>query len=240
MIEKVIIAGAEVIGGLIAGPLVKTVILRLSRKVYDKGAMTFIGSFANIAIIVVMCIIAMDQLGMNMSAVVGAFSALGLGISLALKDNMANVAGGLQILLTRPFVVGDYVKVGKHEGTVREVELMYTTMITSDQQEVVVPNSKMISKIVTNYSKEPNRRIKIEIPVFKLSDLDHIEQQVKAIAQADTRVLKDPAPIVAAKKIRHEFVDLELYCFCLYNDYESVRYDLTKQIAEQIKNNPTQ
>lgn len=234
-LEKIGIAVLQLVIGLILGPLVRSLIMRISRKVWDKGAMTFIGSFANVAIIVIAIIIAMDTLGINTNVLVSAFSALGLGISLALKDNMANVAGGLQILITRPFVVGDYVVVGSHEGYIRGIELMYTTLETFSNEEVIVPNAKMISKIVVNHSKDPVRRLDLKIPVFRYNDVREIENVLKDIIEKDPRVLKKPAYTITVDKIRTKFMDIVVYVYCQYEDYWDLCYDLYNEISIALK-----
>ena len=123
-----------VAAGFILGPVLKKGIIKLSKNASDKGALTFIGSAVSLLTKIAGIIIALSQLGVNTNVIVGAFSAAGLGISLALKDNMANVAGGMQILFTRPFMVGDYISVENKEGTVVRIELMFTVVKTPSAQ----------------------------------------------------------------------------------------------------------
>lgn len=146
--------------GLIIGPWVKRIIVRMARKSSDKGLMTFLGSAANMVIIVIAIIMAAEDLGVKMNSVLALISALGLGVALALKGNMANVAGGIQILITKPFKVGDYIQVSSHKGLVTAIELMFTTIRTDNGKEAVVPNSDMVEDLIVNYSKYPSIRIK--------------------------------------------------------------------------------
>ncbi len=150
----------EVAIGLLVGPWVKRIIVRMARKSSDKGLMTFLGSAANMMIIVISIIMAAEALGVKMNSVLALISALGLGVALALKGNMANVAGGIQILITKPFKVGDYIQVDSHKGLVTAIELMFTTIRTDNGKEAVVPNSEMVEDLIINYSKYPSIRIK--------------------------------------------------------------------------------
>lgn len=120
--------------GFLLGPATRNVIEKMARNAQDKGVYTFMGSMASNSIKLIAFIIALSSIGVDTTVLVGAFSALGVGLSLALKNNMANVAGGMQILLTRPFKVGDYISVAgtqqMYEGTCTAIEIMYTSLVT--------------------------------------------------------------------------------------------------------------
>ena len=153
----------EICAGLILGPFVKRMILRMVRKAPNKGVLTFLASLVNVMIIGLSFLLAMEQLGFKMSGTLSLLSAVGLGMTLALKDNMANVAGGLQILLTRPFAVGDYISVGGNQGTVSGIELMYTTVRTNGSKEVIIPNSLLVSDTIVNWSRDPLLHLTVHI-----------------------------------------------------------------------------
>ncbi|WP_067559948.1 mechanosensitive ion channel family protein [Faecalibaculum rodentium] len=153
----------EIAAGLFLGPLVKRMILRMARTVPNKGVLTFLASLVNVLIIGLTFLLAMEQLGFKMSGTLSLLSAVGLGMTLALKDNMANVAGGLQILLTKPFAVGDYISVGKHQGKVSSIELMYTTIRTNGSKEVIIPNSVLVNDLIVNWSKDPLMHLTVHL-----------------------------------------------------------------------------
>lgn len=176
------------------GPRLKKLIEKGAKHPNEKGAVTFIGSLVNISCKALGIIVAMGQMGVDTSVIVGAFSALGLGISLALKNNMANVAGGLQIILTKPFTVGNYIAIGTNEGVVTKIETMFTTLVTYSGQEIIIPNGMCVSEILVNYSREPYRRIAIAIPVSLEIDVESFQKQLDGIMKEDPRILKDPAP----------------------------------------------
>lgn len=226
-------AGAlEILVGFLLAPVVKRAILRLEKRGVDAGILTFTASCAGIAVRIFAIIIALAQIGVDMSVAVGAFSAVGLGISLALKENMANVAGGMQILMTRPFTVGDYIACGSQEGTVREIEIMFTTLQTFNNQEVIIPNSVLVTSTIMNYSKYPTRRIVISVPVSAQADLADFRAAMLSLMAQDPRILKDPAAktVVAGFTENGDGVKVNLVCYTENSDFWDVQFDLLQKI----------
>jgi small conductance mechanosensitive channel len=229
---KLAVAGLEIFVGFVLGPAIKRTIERFKSRALDKGVLTFLGSFANIAIKILAIIIALSQLGVNMDVIVGMFSAVGLGVSLALQSNMANLAGGMQILLTRPFTIGDFISTDGQEGTVSRIELMYTTLVTANKQEVIIPNSNLVSKPVVNYTYETYRRIVIEVPVAANYNPSAFKEKVLEIAQNHPQVVKDPEYSVCTSALSANSNTVTLYAYCLVKDYWQTLYDLNQSILE--------
>ena len=237
---KLLAAIVELMVGYFLGPFIKKQILRLhNRKGVDEGVLTFTGSFANIFIRILAVIVALGQIGVDMSVAVGAFSALGLGISLALKDNMANVAGGLEILVTKPFKVGDYIACDSLEGTVQTVEIMFTTLVTFDNQEVVIPNATLIANPVTNYSALPTRRIVILVPLSIQDNYEAFRKDLLEVLQKESGVLADPAPktIVGDYTPDGMGIQIKVLCYCQTDNYWDVLADLKDKIEQLRKAN---
>lgn len=230
---KIGISLAIVFVGFILGPVFKRWVMRLSKNTTDKGALTFIGSCISTLTKVIAIVIALSQIGVDTNVIVGAFSAAGLGISLALKDNMANVAGGIQVLFTRPFMVGDYIQVEDKEGTVARIEMMFTVLKTSSNQEIVIPNSVMVQDIITNYSKEKYRRILIQFPVSQNSDFDTIKKICMAILDSDKDVEKSMPKDVAIDSIDANSILIGVYCWCGYDVYWDTRHRLYEKIQKK-------
>lgn len=222
-----------VIVGFIVGPLVKKWIIKLSDNVSDKGALTFIGSCASIGIKVIAIVIALSHLGINTSVIVGCFSALGLGISLALKDNMANVAGGIQILFTRPFMVGDYISCDNQEGTVTRIEIMFTILQTYDNQDVVIPNSVLVQETIINYSKEENRRVIIQFPVAFNEDVQKIRKLCLEIMKEEELVLETMPKEVNLESMNENSLTIGLLCWCRREDYFGCLHSLNEKIQKK-------
>lgn len=215
---NVVLAVIEIAVAYCVGKLARRLVIKLISKASDKGILTFFASFINIFCEVVGVIIALDQLGVDMNLIIGALSALGVGISLALKDNMASVASGMQLLLTKPFKVGDYIRMGKHEGMVRSIEMTFTTLETRNNETVIIPNNSLIIKTVTNLSDEPYRRVVITYP----SSMDHINRnksELVVAAKTSQLVLNDPAPVVTITSYQMDGATLELLAYTKPENY---------------------
>lgn len=227
--------------GFLLGPIIRGMITRMSRNTQDKGVYTFLGSFANNGIKVLAFVIGLSAIGANTNVLVGALSALGVGLSLALKNNMANVASGMQILLTRPFKVGDYVSVaaatGTYEGFCTAIDIMYTSLLTYDNTEVIVPNSTMIESVVTNYSNKKYRRMVITIPAAVDCDTRVICDKLVELTRSRANVLQDP-PVSCSLTGYNETgtaAILKLYAYATFDNYWNVLYDLNDVIQANRK-----
>ncbi|WP_276888074.1 mechanosensitive ion channel family protein [Faecalibaculum rodentium] len=227
--------------GFLLGPATRNVIERMARNAQDKGVYTFMGSMASNSIKLIAFIIALSSIGVDTTVLVGAFSALGVGLSLALKNNMANVAGGMQILLTRPFKVGDYISVAgtqqMYEGTCTAIEIMYTSLVTYDNTMIIVPNSTLIENVVTNYSDKPYRRMAITIPVALQTDTALACREFAAAASAVPNVLTAPAVscILNGYNADGTAAVLKLYAYATFDNYWNVLYGINNAIQVRRK-----
>lgn len=229
------------LAGFLLGPIIRNVIEKMARNAQDKGVYTFLGSLASNSIKVMAFIIALSSIGADTTVLVGAFSALGVGLSLALKNNMANVAGGMQILLTRPFKVGDYISVAgsqqMYEGTCSAIEIMYTSLITYDNTVVIVPNSTLIENVVTNYSNKNYRRMVITIPVALHTDTVMACREFAAVAGSVNNVLSEPAVscILSGYNPDGTAAVLKLYAYATFDNYWPVLYAINDAIQIRRK-----
>lgn len=235
LLWRILIALLEFGAASLAGTVLKKIIGAMIQKARNKGVLTFFASFINIFCKVLGLIIALDQLGVSMNLIIGALSALGVGISLALKDNMASVASGMQILLTKPFKVGDYIKVGKHEGKVVSIEMTFTTLMTPGNQQIVVPNNSLITKSITNYSNQLNRKITVDFPC-DVPDVDKYQLILMKAAQTSPLVLKSPLPVVSIQALDPKGAVLHLECYTAHDHYSECYSQLMKNIHEITMN----
>ena len=210
----------EVLFGVIVGPWVKRLIVRMSRKSANKGLMTFIGSAANMTIIAISLIIAAEALGVKMNSVIALISALGLGVALALKGNMANVAGGIQILITKPFNVGDYIKVANHRGVVTAIELMFITIRTDNGKEIVIPNSTIVEDMIINYSKYPALRLKIPFVLPIGMDYEQVRKRALSLMKDNPYFIKDKPVDVLVTNMTSSGVEMKVVGFVLVSQME--------------------
>ncbi len=217
---RIAIAALIIVLGMVIAKLIKKFIIQLSKNVTDHGSLTFIGSCASISIKIIFIAIALAVLGLDMSIIVGSLSAVSLGISLALRDTMNDVAGGIQILFTKPFVIGDYVQIESQEGIVSRIEILFTVLQTFDHQEIIVPNSTAVSQVLINYSKEKYRRIHISFPVALETDVDACLQLGQEVLESEANwIQNDMQREVVIDKIEERSMKIGIYAFVPFEKY---------------------
>lgn len=233
-IIKLLMAAAELAAGFLLAPFIRSLILRLKVKGVDTGVLTFTSSAASILIKFLAIVVALAQIGVDVSMIVGAFSAIGLGVSLAMKESMANVAGGLQILINKPFKVGDYIAMGDVEGTCMQIEIMYSILETVNKQQVIIPNASLCSNTLINYSEYPLRRIVISVPVGVDCDYRTLRAKLFDLMDSDSRVEKDPLPktVIAGFSDSGYGMKINMICYCDRLDYWDLLYMLNEQVHE--------
>ncbi|WP_297239024.1 mechanosensitive ion channel domain-containing protein [uncultured Faecalicoccus sp.] len=235
LLIKLAVAALIILFGVLLAKVIKKFILRLSKNVTDHGSLSFIGSCASIVIKIIFIAIALTVLGLDMSVIVGSLSAVSLGISLALRDTMNDVAGGIQILFTKPFVIGDYLRIEDKEGTVVRIEVMYIVLQTFDHQEIIIPNSTAISEIVVNYSKEKYRRIHISFSAPLDFDVEQCLQLGKSVIDAQEKIVESMQKEVVVDAIKERTMEVGLYCFVPFEEYWTCLCSMNEMLVKKRK-----
>ncbi len=195
------------------------------------------GNTAYWAMIGVVILAALDQLGVNTTSALAAFGAAGLAVGLALKDSLSNFAAGVMIALFQPFKLGHYIEAAGTAGTVREVEMFNTTLLTPDNKRVVVPNRLIYNDTIVNYSAEKTRRIDMVFGIGYEDDMDKARGIIESILKEDDRILDDPAPVVAVNELADSSVNFVVRPWCKKEDYWDVRFALVEQIKSSFDQN---
>ncbi|HVP84901.1 MAG TPA: mechanosensitive ion channel domain-containing protein [Rhizomicrobium sp.] len=175
-------------------------------------------------------IIVLQRFGVETTSLIAVIGAAGLAVGLALQGTLSNVASGAMLLILRPFQVGDYIDVNGTGGTVREIGLFTTILITADLVYVSMPNSMIFSNTITNYSREPNRRINLVVGIDYDDDIDKAQKIALDLIKSDKRILTYPEPIVPVGTLNSSSVDLILRCWVPTAEYWNVLFDLQKNI----------
>lgn len=225
-----------VVGWIIAGLVRKGVDHALQRvKSCDETLRHFITAGVKYAILVVVGVMVLEKFGVQTASLVAVVGAAGLAIGLALQGTLQNVAAGVMLLAFRPFKVGDYIEAGGLAGTVKTLSLFVTEMATPDNVKIIVPNGELWNKAIRNYSANPTRRLDIVVGVAYSDDIDNGFAALIAMAEADDRVHKDPAPQTMVGSLSASSVDLTLRIWVNAADYWQVKWDLTKAAKERIE-----
>ncbi len=222
-----------IIGKAIARHISTFTVAVMSKKL-DATVARFIGNILNITILAFVAIAALDQLGVETTSIVAILGAAGLAVGLALKDSLGNFAAGVMLIIFRPFKVGDYVEAGGAAGVAKEVHIFNSIFTTPDNKTVIVPNGAIMSGVIVNYSAMPTRRVDMVIGVGYSSDLSKVKTIIKGILEADTRVLADPAPVVAVSELADSSINLVVRPWVNSADYWAVMWDTTEKVKKEF------
>jgi len=179
-------------------------------------------------IIIFVLVAVLNQFGVQTTSIIAVLGAAGLAIGLALQGTLANVAAGVMLLILRPFNIGDYVDAGGDAGTVVEIGLFNTELTTYDGLCRLVPNSKIWTNTITNYSRNPTRRLDILVGIGYGDDIAGAQEALMGLMKGDQRILGDPEPKVLVKELGDSAVVLDMRCWTKGDDYWATVYDLTK------------
>jgi small conductance mechanosensitive channel len=165
---------------------------------------------------------------------VAGVGALGLAIGLALQGALSNFAGGILIVAFRPFIKGDFVEVAGNLGTVREIDILSTKIITPDNKTIIVPNGKLMADDVINFSETENMRLDMSFGVSYAANNEHVKSVLMEIVQADSRVLADPAPEVLMLEHGDSSVVYGVRPWCKCSDYWPLKFDITERVKVRL------
>ena len=173
-------------------------------------------------------------MGVPMASVVAAIASAGVAIGLALQGALSNLAGGIMILLFRPFRLDDYIEAGDYAGTVTDVGIFYTVLRTPDNKVVTIPNGTIMSESVVNYSVMDTRRVEIVVSVAYGSDIEQVKQILLGVATAHELVLTDPAPFARLAEHGDSSLDFKLRVWVKSADYWTVHFDLLETVEGRL------
>lgn len=180
-------------------------VLELTKTAFKKRSLdpslaSFLLSLIKALLYVLVVIIIASIMGIKPTSFFAILGAASLAVGLALQGSLSNFAGGVIILMLKPFGVGDYIESSKHSGTVEEIQIFYTTLVTPDNKTIIIPNSELSNSSLINYSAKEIRRVDFEFGVSYDSDINHVRSVLKRIADEDSRVFKEPAPQIEVSK----------------------------------------
>ena len=222
------------IGRFAVRMLVRMIRKGMQKNGVEKTLETFVCNLVNSALLIVVIIAAIGQVGIQTTSFIAIFGAAGLAVGLALQGSLSNFASGVLIVLFRPYKVGDFVEAAGISGTVEQVQIMTTVFKTGDNKQVIVPNSQIMDSIITNYSANDTRRVDMVIGVSYDDDLDKVRKTLEEIIAADDRVLQDPAPTIAVSELADSSVNFIVRPWVATADYWAVQRDMTEAIKKRF------
>ena len=243
LLNKLIDAGVD-LGGRILGALIIFIIGKLlikwlnrlfakiliKRKV-DASIQSFLKSMVNILLITMLILAIIGKLGIELTGFAALLASAGMAIGMALSGNLSNFAGGIIILAFRPYRVGDYIEAATGAaGTVKEIQIFHTVLVTPDNKVVYAPNGAMSNAVVTNYSHKEVRRVDFSFGVEYGTDFDRVQAVLNSIIAADNRILSTPAPFIELGQLADSSVNITVRVWTKASDYWGVFFDMNKTV----------
>lgn len=196
----------------------------------DPGVRTFMQSMLNIVLNILLIISVIGALGVNTTSFAALLASAGVAIGMALSGNLQNFAGGLVILVFKPYRVGDFIEAQGVQGTVREIQIFHTILNTVDNKEVYVPNGSMSNAVVVNYNRNATRRLDWTIGVDYGEDVKKASDVIREVLAADKRVLAEPAPFIAVGALADSSVNIVVRVWVNTSDYWGVHHETLQNI----------
>ncbi|MBJ9975718.1 mechanosensitive ion channel family protein [Pseudomonas sp. S75] len=203
-------------------------------RVADPALQGFIRTLANIALKIMLAISVASMIGIETTSFVAAMGGAVLAIGLALQGSLANFAGGVLILLFRPFRLGDWIEAQGVSGTVDSIQIFHTVLRTGDNKTVILPNGSLSNGIITNTNRQPTRKVVFDVGVDYDADLQKARNVLLALAQ-DPRVLPDPAPQAVVSNLGDSAITVSLRLWTKTSDYWDMMFMLNEQARDRLK-----
>jgi small conductance mechanosensitive channel len=232
---RIALALAVLFGGLWLSRLLVRVLSRvLDRAGTDPMLRDFLRQVTRGAMMVVVVIAALDQLGVPTTSLLAALGAAGLAVGLALRDSLSNLAAGVMLILLKPFRAGDVVRIGVETGKVESLRLMHTVLVTADNCELVLPNNRVANEAILNYTARGTRRLELLLGLGYGSDLAAAMSVIRTVLAGDARVLPEPAVEIAIVTLTDTRVEIAVRPWTRTTDYWPLRSDLLLLLKQQL------
>ncbi len=227
-----IIAAAIVffIGKWAIGWLRRLIVKFLERRQIENTVKSFLDSLANISLKIILFILIVNILGISTTSFAAVLAAAGLAIGMAMKDNLSNFAGGVMLLVNKPFKVGDRIIAQGMDGSVSAIGILYTELITGDNRTIYMPNGPLSTGTITNFSTQKQRRIDITLNVNAGFDVASIKDMLYSIIHSNSLIKNAPAPFVGITMLNNGNIDVTIRVWVDSSDYASVNIGLNEKI----------
>ena len=202
----------------------------MERSKTDLSLQRFLLSLVGIFLKVMLVISVASMIGIQMTSFIAVLGAAGLAIGFALQGSLANFAGGVLILVAKPFKIGDFVEAAGYKGTVNEIQILNTALKTVDNKTVIIPNGELSNASITNYSTEPTRRVDMTFGVGYSDDLKKAKEILEGLLKSDSRVLNDPEPVVFVSELADSSVNFAVRPWCNSGDYWGIYFDMQEKV----------
>ena len=220
-----------IIGKLIVSWINRLFAKMLEKRKVDASIQSFLKSIVNITLLVLLFLAVIGKLGIELTSFAALLASAGVAIGMALSGNLSNFAGGVIILVFRPYKVGDYIEASTGaSGTVTDIQIFHTVLTTPDNRIVFAPNGAMSGAVVTNYSRKDTRRVDFSFGVEYGTDFELAKSTIMEVISKDSRILKDPTPFIELGALAESSVNITVRVWVNAADYWGVNFDMNKNV----------
>lgn len=224
---------------LFVGLFLIKIIINTTKKIMvkrdvDPTLQKFLTNLASWALKILLFIMVISQLGISTTSFAAVIAAAGLAIGLALQGSLANFAGGVLIMIFKPFKIGDFIEAQGESGTVKEIEIFTTKLNTPDNKEIIIPNGKLSNDNIINYSTEKTRRVDFTFGVDYSTDIKQTKEVIQKVMENHPLVLKDPAIAINLSELGDSSINFFSRCWVETENYWTVKFDVMEQVKEEL------
>lgn len=223
-----------VVGFWLANVLSKLVKKAMLKSKVDAGLVTFLVSFISLASKIMVVITAITQLGIEMTSFITVLGAAGLAVGMAFSGTLSNFAGGIMILVLKPFKVGDTINAQGQQGTVKEIQIFNTYLYAPDNKVIILPNGPVANGSIINITREKNRRLDLTIPVSYGCDLRNLFVLIEKEIKNEERILKTPNYTIAVQEMNNNGLNITVRVWVNHKDFLDVHFELNQKIYKSL------
>jgi small conductance mechanosensitive channel len=232
---KLVLAIAILVIGLLVTKRVSKIIASLlKKKEFDESLRTFLASMVAISLKILVVITALGQLGLEMTSFIALLGAAGLAIGMAFSGTLGNFAGGIMILIFRPYKVGDYISAQGEEGLVKEIQIFNTILVTLDNKTIIVPNGAMANGNMTNFTFQETRRVDFTVGIAYGDNYDIAKSVLEGFISDDSKILKDPASFIGLGELADSSVNITVRVWTKTEHYWDVYFKMNERIYKEF------
>ncbi|MDD6022002.1 MAG: mechanosensitive ion channel family protein [Acutalibacteraceae bacterium] len=232
LLPSIIIAALTIVLGVILTKVTARLVIKgMKKRGTDPSVYNFVETIVKVTIMLIVVISALSSLGLNLNSFIAALASAGVAIGLGLQSSVSQFASGIMIILNKPFKKGDFVEVKGVSGSVSEINIMNTVLLTADNKKIIMPNSDITANHIINYSAEEKRRCDITFGISYADDIAKAKSVILSEVGKNEKALGDPAPAVLVSGQEASCIQLTLRCWCLNENY----WDLYFALQERVK-----
>jgi small conductance mechanosensitive channel len=221
-----------ILGMWVAKIITNIIVKQLTKREIDQTVVKFLASLIKTALYAVVILATLGQLGIETTSFIALIGAAGLAVGFALQGSLSNFAAGVMLIIFRPFKVGDFISAAGEMGSVHSIAMFVTTLKTPDNKTIFIPNAKLTSDNITNFSTEATRRVDFVFGIGYSDDIDKAKSTINEILDADSRILKDPAKQVVISELADSSVNITTRAWVNAADYWGVYFDVTEKVKK--------